>query len=150
MRCSIHHPLVHILLAFQLALWSPVMCCCAIKGVIGTVAGTAAGGCETKTCCAQQVEDVEPSCCSGAAGMDAPEQVPAKKDGNCRCHERVSAKVQLDTGGKIHMPVPQVAVFIAPVDAFASPIPFAAIRNHVLRSHPPPSALLAQRCLLLI
>jgi hypothetical protein len=142
---------VHILLAFPLALWSPVMCCCAIKGAIGTVAGTGHAGCALETCCANQASVDEPaSCCAGDDDNDSSNQLQTK-DSNCRCHERVGDKVQLNTGGKIHVPIAQLIVAHFDVQLEAPRLfQYAALSGAHLRAHPPPRTLVNQHCLLLM
>jgi len=73
----------------------------------------------------------------------------------CKCHEKSIELTRLDTGGKIVVPAVQVElgpmVFIAP---WPSNVMEAGqcwvVRGPIIRHHPPPKTLLAQRCLLLI
>jgi hypothetical protein len=145
---------MHSLLAFQLAIWSPVMCCCAIKGAIGAVTGVEHVGCQIESCCAPlaQVEE-QPSCCDGTETIhSANRSQHSTDDCNCRCDERASEKVQLDTGGKIHVPSLQIAFVFVHVLLVATPTAYqsAAMGDLRQRPHPPPHTLLSQRCLLLI
>src|SRR5690242_14579286 len=89
---------IRLILAMYLAVWSPAMCCCAIKSALG---GSTCSE-RTSTCCARLApasgdccdkEEIAPSCC------DDQDRVSGTSDeGRCRCHEKSIDR--LDTGGK--------------------------------------------------
>lgn len=156
----IHKPIVHILLALQLALWSPVMCCCAIKATLGRVTGSEAGCCmqrqaaKHRTSCCAMNDDHEDSDTGLIAGGD--DQSPAKPiHDNCRCHDRIVDRVQLNTGGKIT--IPKIAEHFIPLflihamsPAGANPMKSAAATDRARRAPPSSASLHSQRCLFLI
>jgi hypothetical protein len=170
MKGSMTHPLMRIALAAYLAIWSPAVCCCGVKALLGRVTGVAVARCgESREapvsldenpcvqlveggCCAQrESESVETFAIQALNEQSAPD--PARP---CRCHESFASKVKLDTGAKILLPAVAKAAFsIALLPAFLtvvnSPITIATGRvdQHPGRP-PPPTTLLAQRCLLLI
>ena len=163
--------LLRILLAMYLALWSPAMCCCGVKALLGRVTGVAVARCGEareapvsldENACA---ETAERGCCARkGVSLEKLDVQDALLDGRtvpdpsetCRCHESLASKVRLDTGAKILLPaIAKVAFSIALVPAFPAvvnpPIAMATVRVDQRSGRPPPLAtLLAQRCLLLI
>jgi hypothetical protein len=145
-------PVLRILLAAFLAFCTPAMCCCTLKAF---VAGT--DECGQRSCCVMGVSDRTEnadqlgSCC---------EQRESESDSHddslpCKCHEKSIELTRLDTGGKIAVPTIQVElglmVFIVPNPMIVMEAGQGwVVRGPVIRHHPPPNTLLAQRCLLLI
>ena len=158
---AIHSPLIHILLALQLVMWSPVMCCCAIKGALGQVTGLQVQ-CDQGGCCASSPQATESDCCASSKSDETVDECCRNLESyadqstrDCTCHERMAGKVQLDTGGKVSLPnaTDQVVLtlLIASVDFDRMRlVSRGASGDRIARAHPPPNSLHAQRCLLLI
>ena len=143
---------VRLILAMYLAIWSPAMCCCAIKSALG------ASGCEERSrlCCARNISTLNHCCdtnvpassvcCAGEDHLSG-----TSDESRCRCHEKSIDR--LDTGSK-------AIEFSLAVNHFGLLIEHAtgacASTDHrqvdlASRWHPPPSnSLFLQRCLLLI
>lgn len=159
-------------MAAYLAIWSPAMCCCGFKHIIGRITGTETQGCHSSRavttdlvrdagaalpggCCASQDEDQsragEPESCVGEPATSDP-------DNRCRCHESVESKVRLDTGSKIILPA--LTKNSPGLDLAPLPIISMAVTSPIARTDWPPGGdqpwlnsgqtLLARRCLLLI
>jgi hypothetical protein len=171
-------PLLRILLAVYLAIWSPAICCCAMKAVIGRVTGCEVADCSERAgsfgaavemrgdeqqsapegCCAHRQSKIDASCLLGEAisGDGAADQ--PKQPAPCRCHESLDSAVRLDTGAKITLPGlmkidAHAAMVMMPMARVSRPVLVVIVdRSHQRERDLPPlrTTLLDQRCLLLI
>ena len=108
-------PWLRILMAAYLAIWSPALCCCDVKLVMGRATGIQATACGTVTqspigvqpleaapehaCCAQRA--VESTANLAVTGCATPSPPSDDEENRCRCHESGDSKIRLDTGSKI-------------------------------------------------
>src|SRR5678816_4216896 len=154
--------MMRMVVAMYLAIWSPALCCCALKTGLGHVTGTQMrcdqGGCCSKSSIARAPQPRacphcapktnESSCCSASAPRNNDESsCPSHQGGGCRCHEKSIDRLPLDTGGKIILPVLSLLLqpmLMLPGDAIAMPASTAA-QLLAQRAYPPPGhSLLAQ------
>lgn len=157
---AIHHPLIHILVSLQLALWSPVLCCCAIKGAIGQVTGVISTTCVEDGCCVQPKAKVQPTCCASSIegtvddALTVSGVLSANEDApGCTCHERITDRISIDTGGKVSVPVPQfIGLFALAVEVCdgINTDQFVWTWRMLHHAHPPPDTLVSRHILLLI
>lgn len=163
------NPLLRIVLAMYLAIWSPALCCCGVKAAIGQVTRISAGRCGEQVMAATPVAaetEALPSCCAHrqktpeksqtVGDVRATNQCAQHPASPCRCHDAVDTKVRLDTGAKIVLPAlgkadfAQAIMFALPASVIDTIVP-AIARSDQRRIHPPSlTTLLSQRCLLLI
>jgi hypothetical protein len=146
MMSFVANPLMRVVLAMYLAVWTPAMCCCAIKSAMGHAP------------CAIAVQDDAPSCCAAkqkATCCATPTESTAPSESKCRCHEKPVDRLATGTKTIVKAPDFQVGTLQwAPAnDAIAAPhFEDAPIAIQLRRAHPPPlhDTLIALRTLLLI
>jgi hypothetical protein len=148
-----------VILAMYMAIWSPALCCCAIKSALGQVTAVAVFDCGSE-CCGGSMQfrsSLERSACADESECcgEAPIQTGCeRRSDGCRCHDKPVDR--LDTGNKVSVPglsIDTTPVIAAPdcLSLGRSERPVISNRNDsVRRCHPPPHSLLLQRCLLTI
>ena len=137
---------IRVVLAAYLAIWSPAVCCCAIKSALRTMTGFQPT--------AYVSRESNPGSCCGPAADHRESSKPAKappREAGCQCHETTADR--LDTGGKT-MPA-QALGLLGVLDTSGVAEPRAVIETSGgspwQRWHPPPpNSLLGQHCLLII
>lgn len=111
--------LLRIILASYLAIWSPAMCCCGVKAVMGAVTSIETGDCHGMAAASVQFQidsyDAPMGACCAHRNVDVAEADPfdavcdasqstSEAPAPCRCHQAIESKVRLDTGAKIAAP----------------------------------------------
>ena len=146
------HAVTRIFLAMYLVLWAPALCCCAIRGSLGTVTGIGGASCEADQCCTrtEKKPTSRESCCAVEA-----DDALAKRPSNspCKCHDVGNDRVRFDTSFKLSLvdispafiAIPAPVLFVPGLAEDGFSIPVSAQLDL-----PPPTALLAQHCLLTI
>ena len=167
----ISSPMLRMMLAMYLALWSPALCCCAIKSGVAHVIGID-GQSGMRSCCSQSAMRAAaapavpscPRCAANAAKSNLCAQpstsgdtwvAASQQDGHCKCHERSIDAVRLDTGGRISMPALSAMLGTMLSDLNGLTAPHSDVLSVQVgireRAHPPPSpTLLAQHCSLVV
>ena len=162
-------PVLRMMVAMYLAIWSPALCCCAIKAGLGHVTGIEMScgrtGCGSKASvqkpqeppacphCAPRAN--ESDCCAAAANHDDQSTSQPQQDGGCKCHEKTIDRLPLDTGGKINLPALSLvlhSIFMLPAQGDLSDSSTPRVSNApIQRAHAPPGqSLLAQHCALIV
>jgi hypothetical protein len=150
--------ILRVILATYLAIWTPAMCCCAIKSAMGQAPCHSTEEVRFRSCCAL-IEKSTRSCCDRELTND---DAPAATDdccndlshgSKCKCHEKSIDR--LDTGGKINPSIPTVQLIL--IDLSPKVLAAAELAHCLLmcrsmsgHTHPPPRSLFSQRCLFLV
>ncbi len=146
-------------LAAYLALWTPAWCCCAIKAGVGTLTGASSHLCGSGGCCLAEpprnsARAAEPACCARETIASEPSasHEPAPSGATCMCREIGEDFARLDTSNRAVLPVLPLLLFSVDSPAIAASADDGPItlRPPPRLDLPPPTTLLAQRCLLTI
>jgi hypothetical protein len=148
--------MLRMLIAMYLAIWSPAVCCCAIKTAMGAVTGVEVARCDQQS--PARDAQADEGCCASREGSrdDAEAATSDDEPSPCRCHETVESKVRLDTGAKVTLPalekidaLPAMLWAVIRVAMMPS-VAEGVVGDHHVSAVRPQASLLAQRCLLLI
>ena len=155
-------PLFRIFMAMYLAIWSPAMCCCAIKGGLGRVTGVQVACCSQREAVAEctprdamAMQGSSHSCCAKLQVAQTSDDQPAPASGEgCKCRDRSTQLGQVSPTAKfvaMTLTLHLLAIMVHDAQPVAAHIENAKWnRTWQLAHGPPRESLFDQHCLLTV